>query len=141
MKPPASWFPYGQPDDLAALALCDPLIVGLVKAVNGAHGAVRGQGPWTVQSCEGHPWPMLELVGTPFDLKDVASEMLNALGEKQQLVIAVIVAPSPWIVPGEGSAHATTVQLARWRFEVPALTLMARQAGRAVLGAPWGWVE
>lgn len=132
MKPPPSWFPYGQPDDPAALAQCDPLIVGLVQKINELADPL---GPWTVQSCEGHPWPMLEVCGLAGTLGDIAKLMAEALGAKQQLVVTVV-------VPVQNVGMGPTMYsqyLTRWRFEVSAHDTPSRAAGRAVLGAPWGW--
>lgn len=113
-------FPYGAPGE-ATYAQCDPLIVDLVRTIN-----TDGQlGLETVQSCEGHPWPMLELYGPLGSLMLATTAMLTALPEKVSLVIVVVVR----LESGRE----------RWRFTViPTQAEPGKVAeARAVLGAPW----
>ena len=137
-------FPYGAPSE-ETYAQCDPLIVDLVRRIN-ADGRVQ-----TVQSCEGHPWPMLELVGPVGELVGIACMLLRALPEKWQLVTVPIIHRCEAPEPPLGS-NMNTVRLlrkqrgipeedlgSRWRFTVIPSSQEpgAIAAARAVLGSPW----
>ena len=113
-------FPYGPPGE-ATYAQCDPLIVDLVRRIN-EDGVL---GLETVQSCEGHPWPMLELRGSRESLGLAASMMLSRIPDKVQLVIVVI--------------ERADTHRQRWRYTViPTEGTPGRVAeARAVLWAPW----
>lgn len=126
-------FPYGAPSE-ETYAQCDPLIVDLVRRIN-AEGRVQ-----TVQSCEGHPWPMLELVGPVAELVGIASVLLRALPEKWQLVtVPILTTVEHAGEEQDGLMIPRTTVTARWRFTViPASQEPgAIAAARAVLGAPW----
>jgi hypothetical protein len=113
-------FPYGAPSE-ATYAQCDPLIVDLVRRIND-DGRLALE---TVQSCEGHPWPMLELHGTRESLMVAATAMLAALPEKVALALVVVV--------------RLETQRERWRFTViPTQAEPGKVAeARNVLAAPW----
>lgn len=112
-------FPYGEPSE-AVYAQCDPLIVDLVRRIN----ADTQLGLKTVQSCEGHPWPFLELVGERQTLLEALDYMARALPEKMQLVLVNVV------------EHPSRP---RWRMTIVPTRCdpCAVAEARAVLAAPW----
>lgn len=118
--PPASLFPYGMPNDDATITQCDALIQALVRKVN-----ERAQWlVWTVQSCEGHPYPMLEVVGDQGTVGILAGALLKATPCGYGLAVHPVQIERPWW---------------RVRYTVipPSLRLEDVATARRVLEAPW----
>ena len=122
-------FPYGPPGE-DTYAQCDPLIVDLVRRIN----ADTDLNLKTVQSCEGHPWPFLELCGELEDLSVAAGRMMLMIPEKIQLVVVVVVRE----LVNEPRLKMM-VNSERWRFTVIPTRCDpgAVAEARAVLAAPW----
>lgn len=106
-------FPYGDPIP-ATLTLVEPGIRDLVKRIN------ESGKYWTVQSCEGHPFPMLELLIPVESVVSVFQKLSGAMTESQQLFVT-------FVQRFEG--------FERWRFELFALHLKERANALRVLNA------